>query len=521
MDSAVLYIRSSKDRAEVGLVAQRQELRAFAKAKGLKVADEFSDMEISGSLDETARPGLRDLLLALKEPERKWASILALDTSRIARDPMLALYVTAEAEKHGARIEYAKMPVDGSSAFGETMLSVVRAFDRLHSRLSRDKGVAGLEANLAKGFRAGGAAPFGYTLQRHETGGHRDGKPVSKSTLVLDPKPARQVKVFLTARSDGVPRAEAASRAKLEKHVASLIAIERNALTYAGYQCWNMRRKIKPTREDPRKTMQWRPRSEWIISEEPVHEALVTREEAERILAMHADRRPKPRVVAPDRFLLSGLMFTFEGQQWTGDAHDNAYRVRKGKRVSASWIEEDVILQLAKDFKDPKFLTRVINEARRMADSIEADPLELDGGIRKLERQLGNLVSLAAEAGDKAILVRIRETEAKLSELQEQKADWAARAVLKRQLQAIEEKDVKELLAWTSLDTAMGFDNELIDLRGETQKLDRGQTRRVLTTLIERVELDPATRKFLIHYKLPLTGARVASPRGFEPLLQP
>jgi hypothetical protein len=67
-----------------------------------------------------------------------------------------------------------------------------------------------------------------------------------------DPKPARQVKVFLTVRSDDVPRAEAASRAKLDKHVASLIAIERNVLMYAGYQCWSMGRKIKPTREDPR-----------------------------------------------------------------------------------------------------------------------------------------------------------------------------------------------------------------------------------------------------------------------------
>ena len=57
--------------------------------------------------------------------------LLVLDPSRIARDPMLGLYVAREAEKHGVVIEYAKMPVDGASAFGETMLAVVRAVEQL------------------------------------------------------------------------------------------------------------------------------------------------------------------------------------------------------------------------------------------------------------------------------------------------------------------------------------------------------------------------------------------------------
>src|SRR5262245_28326743 len=127
MEQAVIYCRSSKDRAEVGLDTQRKELRAYAKSRGYSIVGEFADMEISGSLDETPRTGLRDMLKPLRDPAHPWSTILALDTSRIARDPMLGLYITREAEKHGARIEYAKMPVDGSSAFGETMLSVVRA----------------------------------------------------------------------------------------------------------------------------------------------------------------------------------------------------------------------------------------------------------------------------------------------------------------------------------------------------------------------------------------------------------
>ena len=43
--------------------------------------------------------------------------------------------------------------------------------------------------------------------------------------------------------------------------------------------------------------------------------------------------------------------------------------------------------------------------------------------------------------------------------------------------------------------------------------------RHLLTALVERVELDPKTDplKFAIHYRLPITGARMASPQGSEP----
>jgi site-specific DNA recombinase len=506
----------------MGLSAQRSELKGFAASKQLKIVAEFSDMEISGSLDEASRPGLRDLLAALRDPARKWSNVLVLDPSRISRDPMLGLYIARECEKHDVTIAYSKLPLD-ASAFSETMLSVVRAFDRLHARLSGEKGLAGSLQNIKAGFRSGGAAPFGYQLKHTETGGVRGSVAVRKSTLVVDPGPARKIKAFLQARAAGVSRVEAAKVAKLtDKAVASLIAIEKNALTYAGYQVWNQRQKIKPTREDPRKTMQWRPREEWIISPAPVHEALITRSEAERILAMHGEFRPKPlRVRKPDAFLLSGLLFTPDGKQWTGDSHDNAYRAGvKGKRINAPWIEGEVIVKLADDFASADFLARTVAEARRMAVGIEADPQVLDKDIRKLEKQLGNLLDLAAESGDKSVLGRIRETEAKVATMREDKAAWAERAVLKKQLSAISVKDIRDTLAAVGLEVR-GEKRvlDMLDIPPE-HRLEPGQLRQVLTTLVQRIELDPATRAFTIRYRLP-TGVKVASPRGFEPRLPP
>ncbi len=55
------------------------------------------------------------------------------------------------------------------------------------------------------------------------------------------------------------------------------------------------------------------------------------------------------------------------------------------------------------------------------------------------------------------------------------------------------------------------------------QSLSAEALRHVLTALVDRIELDPKTDplEFAIHYRLPITGARVASPRGFEPRLPP
>ena len=53
----------------------------------------------------------------------------------------------------------------------------------------------------------------------------------------------------------------------------------------------------------------------------------------------------------------------------------------------------------------------------------------------------------------------------------------------------------------------------------EERRLDAGELRRVLHTLVDRVELDPKTRELSLHYRLNVkaTGVKLASPRGLEP----
>jgi hypothetical protein len=49
------------------------------------------------------------------------------------------------------------------------------------------------------------------------------------------------------------------------------------------------------TKDEPYTTMQWRPRAEWEISAKPTHAALISRAQAERILAGVDKANPRPR----------------------------------------------------------------------------------------------------------------------------------------------------------------------------------------------------------------------------------
>ena len=82
MKKSATYLRSSKDRAELGIDIQRAELAAFAVTQGLAITTEFSDMELSGSGDEVTRPGLAKLLDSLRNKQRGWTVLLVVDTSR-------------------------------------------------------------------------------------------------------------------------------------------------------------------------------------------------------------------------------------------------------------------------------------------------------------------------------------------------------------------------------------------------------------------------------------------------------
>jgi len=105
MIRAVCYLRSSKDRADASIDAQRRALTELAQARGILIVGEYTDAVESGKDDD--RAGFQSLLRDIRAPERAWDTILALDTARIARRRALAIiFEEHECKRRGVRIIY-------------------------------------------------------------------------------------------------------------------------------------------------------------------------------------------------------------------------------------------------------------------------------------------------------------------------------------------------------------------------------------------------------------------------------
>lgn len=219
MKSAVLYLRSSKDRSDVSIAAQRRELTALAHSKGFSILREYAD--VVESAKDADRPAFQQLLHDLKAKGRDWNAILLLDPSRLSRNQLVAHLFTQDCKKGGVDIVYSQMP-DASPEVEIILTPMMHALAEYHSYQSKAKGLGGMRENVSRGFRAGGRAPFGYRLEAVDTGAIREGQPVLKSRLTpTDDLP--RMKTYLEARAANVMRPLAAKLAGLSHMSASTL----------------------------------------------------------------------------------------------------------------------------------------------------------------------------------------------------------------------------------------------------------------------------------------------------------
>lgn len=119
MQTAACYLRSTKDRHDISIDVQRQQLRAFAQQRGLTVVEEFADA-VESAKDED-RPGFQRLIQAVRNPRRGWSTLLVLDTSRLARRRLMALkFEEEECARRGVTVIYKSLPDHKNPAMTDT-----------------------------------------------------------------------------------------------------------------------------------------------------------------------------------------------------------------------------------------------------------------------------------------------------------------------------------------------------------------------------------------------------------------
>lgn len=498
---AALYLRSTKDRSDVSIDVQRRELHAMAMQRGLVVVDEFADAVESGKDDD--RPAFQRLIVALQAPTRAWENVLCLDTSRLARRRVLALVFEQQCERKGVRVLYKSVP-DADPITEMLLKSVLQAMDEWHSLTSRQKGLAGMAENVRQGWRAGGKAPRGYALEYHATGAVREGSPVLKSRLVVDEATAGQVRDYLQLRAGGVSRGQAIARLQLAWPASSTHSMDWQALTYAGHTVWNMHaERVAGGTVDGVKR---RPRQDWMV-QRSTHPALISDVEAEAILVQQ-ERALQGRRVRDTPLLLSGLLETPDQAPWHSDG-EGFYRVGKGKRVGAEKLEAAVLAVLTQDLASDVAVEHVRAAMEAIAAGPEVDGRRLAGMERRiatLTTQIGRTVDLAAGMKDPAPVLR------RVEDLEHQRAglvDELAGLRLQRDRQAVATAiDVDQVRAL--LRRLFG---EISDTAGDPAR--RAAARQAIAEVVERVELDPTSLVFRLHYAV-RTGDNLASPRGPE-----
>jgi DNA invertase Pin-like site-specific DNA recombinase len=476
MATAALYLRSSKDRNDVSLAAQRRELEKLAASRSLTVVRSYEDAVESGATED--RPAFIELVRALKESNRGWSYLLVYDTSRIARRRYIAQAIKHEAKKRGVTIFYARLPADLDPVAELVLESVFEAMDEAHSLMSREKGLAGMAENVRRGWRAGGRAPLGYRLESHSTGAVREGRPVTKSKLVPSDA-ARNVGRYLKARAAGTPRCIALKEARLDRADSTMICVEWNALTYAGHTIWN-RHAVQGTGQKRR------PRAEWHIKRD-THAALITDAEAESILAQLETSEIGAAVsrakAAQSSFLLTGMLYAGDGQMWVG--HGDRYRLRAhngraGKTVPAETVDKAVLEQFDVDIGSDEFLARLLAAAKEIR---RANPAaDVEGRIRKAEREKARAAELALTSDESGtFLALVKQRSVQIEALKREADAVRADDALSRELASLTVPKLRAILA------------------------DRTPAK-AIQSLVERVVLDPQLT-CRIEYKAVL-GAR-------------
>lgn len=125
MMKAAIYLRTSSEERDEGredLAIQREKCEAMAILKGWEISAIFVDDSLSGSLGESARTGLAELMDAVHGEEVDATIISSLD--RLATRINLALSLIIQITGFGAVVVSCKEGLDTGTASGQFVLEI-------------------------------------------------------------------------------------------------------------------------------------------------------------------------------------------------------------------------------------------------------------------------------------------------------------------------------------------------------------------------------------------------------------
>jgi site-specific DNA recombinase len=170
-----------------GLDAQRARCLAMVTVKGWADPVEYSDEGISGTKDESERPGLAALLAAIAAG--KVDSVIVSSIDRIGRSTALVLRMVERMGAGGADLVSCKESLDTTTAAGRFVLRMFASLAELDRDNIVERTTDGRNERGKKDGEKGGRLPVGYI--RTENG------------IEIDPAAADIVKRIFALRGSG------------------------------------------------------------------------------------------------------------------------------------------------------------------------------------------------------------------------------------------------------------------------------------------------------------------------------
>ena len=504
---AALYLRSSKDRHDVSVDSQSRELTKFATDSGDLVVAEFSDRVESAKTDD--RPGFQAMIAEAKSKSRRFNVLYCCDTSRFSRRQYHAQMYKHLLKTHSVELVFLKLPKT-DTILDPIIESLMEAFDEFHSQKSKMDGLRGMRENIKQGWRAGGRAILGYKLDKQVVG-TRDGKPLTKSKLVPDPKSFGEVQAYLKGRARGQSRRELQAQLSIKVPYSTMVYLEDSALTYAGHTVWNRHREFVDGSYVGPGEGRYRDRSEWEIHRN-THEAMILDAEAKAIFRERDKQKRKKSRFRRNHYLLSSQMRCKCGARIDGDGGYYRCHDRCGVRgIKKETLERAVLDCFHAELFSEDSLADIQAEVRRLLDSQRPQQnhlvAQLKKEIRATKSQIEELASMPTEVKHRRPLIQ------RIDALEDERQELDAR------LNDMKQLEKPEILSMKAADLEEFAEKWRIDLEGGTMDKRKAVFRQLIDSAVfdgEKLELVPNMATLTGS-----TGVKVASPRGFEPLLPP
>jgi DNA invertase Pin-like site-specific DNA recombinase len=158
---AIGYCRVSTDEQQLGPIAQKDAMQAWATARGVRLVVIHEDLGVSGGAELDRCPGLLAALGAVQDHGA--GLLLVAKRDRLARDVVKAAMVESLAKRAGARVVSADGVGDGDDPAAQLLRTMVDAFAQNERAMTRSRVRAALAVKKARGERVGNV-PYGYRV---------------------------------------------------------------------------------------------------------------------------------------------------------------------------------------------------------------------------------------------------------------------------------------------------------------------------------------------------------------------